>query len=319
MSSMIKVDSISKSFNTKVKKGFLKSEMKTKQAVDGIGFEVAQGELVGYIGPNGAGKSTTIKMLTGILLPDSGSVSVDGIDPFAKRKENGRNIGVIFGQRSQLWWHLRLDDTFKLFKHMYDIPTARYDERLNLLKNTLELDEFWHQPVRQLSLGQRMRGELAAALLHSPKILYLDEPTVGMDVVVKERIRELLKVFNQQGVTVLLTTHDLDDVERLCSRVMVINHGKLLYDGTMSELRARCTADTKVTVEIDGENPVLPALLRGLETNGRRISFSMSRQNGEAELLAQVIRENSVKDVVMTEPAIEEVVRSFYTGGGEEK
>ena len=313
---MINVSNISKSFHTKVKNGLLKHEMTTKTAVDGMSFKIDEGDLVGYIGPNGAGKSTTIKMLTGILLPDSGSISVNGIDPFKRRKENGRNIGVIFGQRSQLWWHLRLDDTFKLFKHMYEIPDAKYNDRLTLLKNILELDEFWHQPVRQLSLGQRMRGELAAALLHSPQILYLDEPTVGMDVVVKERIRELLKEFNDQGVTVLLTTHDLDDVERLCKRVMVINHGRLLYDGTMSELRARCTADTTVTVEFDNDLPKLPALLRNAETNGRRVSFSMSRQNGEAELLAQVIRENSVKDIVMKEPAIEEVVRSFYVGGG---
>ncbi|MGI5898365.1 MAG: ABC transporter ATP-binding protein [Christensenellales bacterium] len=316
---MIKAFNISKTFQTKIKKGFLKSEKKPKLAVDDISLHIAEGEMVGYIGPNGAGKSTTIKMLTGILLPDSGQITVNGIDPFHRRKENGRNIGVIFGQRSQLWWHLRLDDTFRLFKHMYEIPDAQYSENLKMLKRTLELDEFWHQPVRQLSLGQRMRGELAAAMLHSPKILYLDEPTVGMDVVVKERIRELLKEFNSRGVTILLTTHDLDDVERLCKRVMVINHGKLLFDGTMASLRSQSTADTKVTVEFDCDSPVLPPLLRNVQQNGRRLTFSISRQNGETELLAQVIRENKVMDVAMAEPPIEEVVRSFYTGGDELK
>jgi len=312
---MITVNSISKTYYTKVKTGFLKHENEQKTALDDVSFHIDEGELVGYIGPNGAGKSTTIKMLTGILLPGSGSIIVNGIDPFKEKKRNGRNIGVIFGQRSQLWWHLRLDDTFKLFQHIYEVPQSQYDERLSLLRDILELDEFWHQPVRQLSLGQRMRGELAAVLLHNPKILYLDEPTVGMDVMVKERIRDLLSVFNKQGVTILLTTHDLDDVERLCRRIMVINHGKLLYDGTMENLRERCTTDAVVSIDFADDNPVLPDALRNVVKEGRRVSFSLSRSSGENELLSGIIAGNAVKDISVTEPPIEEVVRDFYSGG----
>ena len=309
---MITADFLTKIFYSKTKTGRFRSETTAKTAVDNVSFHVESGEFVGYIGPNGAGKSTTIKMLTGILLPTSGSVTVDGLDPFRERKRNGRNIGVIFGQRSQLWWHLRLDDTFRLFKHMYEIPDVVYNERLALLRDVLELDEFWHQPVRQLSLGQRMRGELAAALLHSPKILYLDEPTVGMDVMVKERIRDLLAMFNKQGVTILLTSHDLDDIERLCRRVIVINYGKILYDGTMSGLRARCGADATVQIDFKNNEIILPDRLRNLTRDGRRITFGLNHTEEEGELLAETIRLNAVKDISITEPAIEEVVREFY-------
>ena len=254
-------------------------------------------------------------MLTGILLPDGGTVRVDGLDPFRQRKQNCRNMGVLFGQRSQLWWHLRLDDTYRLLKHLYEIPDQQYKARLSTLREILDLDEFWGQTVRQLSLGQRMRGELAAALLHSPSYLYLDEPTVGMDVLVKERIRELLGEINRRdGVTILLTTHDLEDVERLCSRVMVINHGNLLYDGTMAELRHRCPADSSVSIDIDGE-AFLPDSLRNVKREGNRVSFSFSRHMGEGELLAKVISQNHVRDISITEPPIEEVVRDLYEGG----
>lgn len=290
---------------------FWRSRVK-KKAVDDISFQVLKGEVVGYIGPNGAGKSTTIKMLTGILLPDSGTVRVDGLDPFRQRKENSRHMGVLFGQRSQLWWHLRLDDTFQLFRHIYEIPKEVYRERLDLLREILELDEFWNQPVRQLSLGQRMRGELAAALLHSPSYLYLDEPTVGMDVLVKERIRKLLEEINRRdGVTIMLTTHDLEDVERLCSRVLVINHGRLLYNGTMAELRQRCPADASVTIDCDGE-PVIVDGLRNLKRDGCRVAFTFNRHMGEGELLARMTGANHVRDIVIKEPPIEEVVRELY-------
>ncbi len=313
---MIEVENLCKDYLVKGSKDGLFSRGKQKKrAVSNINFTIHPGELVGYIGPNGAGKSTTIKMLTGILLPDGGSVRVDGLDPFRQRKQNCRNMGVLFGQRSQLWWHLRLDDTYRLLKHLYEIPDEQYKARLSVLREILELDEFWTQPVRQLSLGQRMRGELAAALLHSPSYLYLDEPTVGMDVLVKERIRELLGEINRRdGVTILLTTHDLEDVERLCSRVMVINHGNLLYDGTMAELRHRCPADSSVTIDIDGE-PILPDSLRSVKREGSRVSFHFSRHMGEGELLAKVISQNHVRDISITEPPIEEVVRDLYEGG----
>ena len=211
---MIEVENLRKDYLVKgAKEGIFSRGKQKKRAVSDISFTIHPGELVGYIGPNGAGKSTTIKMLTGILLPDGGSVRVDGLDPFRQRKQNCQNMGVLFGQRSQLWWHLRLDDTYRLLKHLYEIPDEQYKARLSVLREILELDEFWTQPVRQLSLGQRMRGELAAALLHSPSYLYLDEPTVGMDVLVKERIRELLGEINRRdGVTILLTTQDRKSV-----------------------------------------------------------------------------------------------------------
>lgn len=313
---MIEVENLCKDYLVKgAKEGVFSRGKQKKRAVSDISFTVHPGELVGYIGPNGAGKSTTIKMLTGILLPDGGTVRVDGLDPFRQRKQNCRNMGVLFGQRSQLWWHLRLDDTYRLLKHLYEIPDQQYKARLSTLREILDLDEFWGQPVRQLSLGQRMRGELAAALLHSPSYLYLDEPTVGMDVLVKERIRELLGEINRRdGVTILLTTHDLEDVERLCSRVMVINHGNLLYDGTMAELRHCCPADSSVSIDIDGE-AFLPDSLRNVKREGNRVSFSFSRHMGEGELLAKVISQNHIRDISITEPPIEEVVRDLYEGG----
>lgn len=310
---MIEVQHLSKDYRVKGKKqGLFRRGTERKNAVKDISFTVDKGEIVGYIGPNGAGKSTTIKMLTGILLPDSGTISVDGLDPFRQRKENSRNIGVLFGQRSQLWWNLRLDDTFRLFKHLYEIPNEDYQKRLSLLREVLELDEFWEQPVRQLSLGQRMRGEMAVALLHRPSYLYLDEPTVGMDVLVKERIRELLSEINRQdGGTILLTTHDLEDVERLCSRVMVINHGQLLYNGTMAALRERCPADSTVTIDCQGE-PVVFDGLRSFTREGSRISFAFNRSLGEGDLLAKMVAENHVRDISIQEPPIEDVVRDLY-------
>lgn len=309
---MIEVEGLCKDYQVRGK-GLFKRSKEKKRAVDDLNFQIEKREIVGYIGPNGAGKSTTIKMLTGILLPDGGKVRVDGLDPFYQRKKNSRNIGVLFGQRSQLWWHLCLEDTFRLLKHLYEIPDENYKKRLSLLREVLELDEFWQQPVRSLSLGQRMRGELAAALLHNPSYLYLDEPTVGMDVMVKEKIRELLKEINhREGVTILLTTHDLEDVERLCSRVMVINHGRLLYDGTMAELREQCPADSQVSILCDG-SPILEEGLRNLKVEGCRVSFSLNRKTGEGQLLAKMVSQNHVRDISITEPPIEEVVRKLYT------
>src|SRR5205823_10883892 len=196
--------------------------------------------MIGLVGPNGAGKSTTIKMLTGILVPSSGKMQVAGLDPLLQRRELARHIGVVFGQRSQLWWDLPLIDSLRLLRSLYRMPEERHTANLDRLRSMLALDEFIDTPVRQLSLGQRMRGDLAAALLHDPELLYFDEPTIGLDVVAKARIREFLLAINaEQGVTVLLTTHDMDDVETLCPRMMIIDHGRKLYDGSVSEIRER--------------------------------------------------------------------------------
>lgn len=219
------------------KTGFLKRERRQVRAVDGLSFTVSRGEMVGYIGPNGAGKSTTIKMLTGILTPSGGRLRVAGIDPSRERIRLAHRIGVVFGQRTTLWWDLPLIDSYRLMHRMYRIPDARYRENLDRCVELLQLQELLDVPVRQLSLGQRMRGDIAAALLHDPEVLYLDEPTIGLDVVSKAKVRGFLLDLNaERGTTVLLTTHDLQDIEQLCSRVMVIDHGRLMYDGRLEGL-----------------------------------------------------------------------------------
>jgi ABC-2 type transport system ATP-binding protein len=209
-------------------------------AVDGISLAIEPGEMVACLGPNGAGKSTTIKMLTGILVPSSGSVQVFGLQPHRQRRRVARRIGVVFGQRTQLWWDLPLRDSFDLLRHIYRVPAERFEANMREFSELLDLDTFMDTPVRQLSLGQRMRGDLAAALLHDPDVLYLDEPTIGLDVVAKHRVRSFLRELNEdRGVTVLLTTHDMADVERLCSRLLIIDHGKLLFDGGVDQMRGR--------------------------------------------------------------------------------
>ncbi|MGI5291605.1 ABC transporter ATP-binding protein [Nonomuraea polychroma] len=236
---MIELESVGRSF--KVKRNVV-------HAVRDLSFTVSAGEFVGYLGPNGAGKSTTIKMLCGILTPTSGRVRVAGLDPSRRRTTLARRIGVVFGQRTTLWWDLPLADSFELIRLLYKVERAAFTSRLDELTETLDLGAFMRTPVRQLSLGQRMRGDLAAALLHAPDVLVLDEPTIGLDVVSKAGIRDFLRRLNaERGTTVLLTTHDLGDIERLCRRVMLIDHGRLAFDGTLEELMA--TAPDQATIE----------------------------------------------------------------------
>jgi ABC-2 type transport system ATP-binding protein len=226
---MIEVEHLVKQFV--VRRGRFRRERHVVRAVDDISFRVERGELLGYLGPNGAGKSTTIKMLTGILVPTSGRVSVAGMTPSRQRIELAKRIGAMFGQRIQLWWDLPLVDSFELLRHIYKVPADRYRTNLARFRDVLELDPFLRTPVRQLSLGQRIRGELTAAMLHGPELLFLDEPTIGLDVVAKQRVRDFLVEINREdGVTVLLTTHDLGDIERLCERLLVIDHGSLIWD-----------------------------------------------------------------------------------------
>ena len=228
------------------------------RAVDGISFRVEPGELVGYVGPNGAGKSTTVKMLTGILVPSKGRISVAGLEPSRRRIQLARRIGVVFGQRVQLWWDLPLRDSFELLRHIYRVPIDRWRANLDRFCEVLELEPFLGTPVRQLSLGQRMRGELTAAMLHDPEILFLDEPTIGLDVVAKARVREFLAEINRErGVTVLLTTHDLADIERLCSRLLIIDHGRLIYDGTIERLIQRYGEERTLVVDLEEPGPPL--------------------------------------------------------------
>lgn len=224
--------------------------------MDGISFQVARGEMVGYIGPNGAGKSTTIKMLTGILTPSGGRLRVAGIDPSRERTRLAHRIGVVFGQRTTLWWDLPLRDSYRLMHRMYRIPDRRYRENLDRCVELLDLGDLLEVPVRQLSLGQRMRGDIAAALLHDPEVLYLDEPTIGLDVISKAKVRQFLKELNtERGTTVLLTTHDLTDIEQLCNRVMVIDHGRLMYDGSLAGLHEVGESERMLVVDLERELP----------------------------------------------------------------
>ncbi len=210
------------------------------RAVDGVSFDIAEGEIVGYIGSNGAGKSTTIKMMCGILTPTSGKVFIDGREPYLKRRIVAKDIGVVFGQKTQLWWDIPLVESFKVLKEVYQISDEDYEERINFLSSVLGIDEFMTQPVRTLSLGQRMRGDLAASMLHNPKILFLDEPTIGMDVLVKEKIRTAIHALNAKyHTTVVLTTHDMEDIENLCSRIIMIEKGKIIYDGPLGDIKRR--------------------------------------------------------------------------------
>ena len=250
--SYIEVQNLRKTFTVRKKrgKGSLLREKETVEALKGISFSVEQGELLGYIGPNGAGKSTTVKILSGILTPESGSVSVNGRIPWENRKEHVRHIGVVFGQRSQLWWDVPLLDSYSLLKDIYRIPDGDYASRLKELADALELDPLLRTPLRQLSLGQRMRAELCGSLLHRPELLFLDEPTIGLDAVSKLALRDFLHWENKErGTTILLTTHDMEDIAALCSRVMVIGHGSKLYDGSLQEMLSKY--DTKRTVQVE--------------------------------------------------------------------
>ncbi|MFD3975265.1 ATP-binding cassette domain-containing protein [Streptomyces cyaneofuscatus] len=294
----------------------LTRERTVKRAVDGVNFTVRQGEMVGYLGPNGAGKSTTIKMLTGILVPTSGTVTVAGATPWRDRSRNARRIGVVFGQRSQLWWDLPLRDSLWLIGRLYDVPEARFRERQRQFGEVLGLGPFLDTPVRQLSLGQRMRGDLAAAMLYDPDILYLDEPTVGLDVIAKERIRTFVGELNREsGTTVVLTTHDLDDVEELCDRIILIDHGKVAYDGAVDELKARYAPHRELVVQTDGLESVEGAEVVRREDGKVWLRFDPVR-TPPAELVAAVLERHRVTDLSIVEPELESVIHRIYADRG---
>ena len=313
--SLIEVTDLSRTFEVRRKVSRFRREVHEVRAVDHLSFAVEAGEMVGYIGPNGAGKSTTIKMLTGILVPSSGSLSVAGIDPSRNRVELTRRIGVVFGQRTTLWWDLPLRDSFELLRRIYRIDRDRYRRNLAEFIELLELGDLLDTPVRQLSLGQRMRGDIAAALLHDPEILYLDEPTIGLDVVSKGRLREFLRTLNaERGVTLLLTTHDLQDIEQLCSRVMVIDHGSLVFDGSLELLHERGGSTRTLVVDLVDEAP--PIDVPGAEVRkveGPRQWLSFPAKASAAPVVAAVAASYDVADLSITEPAIEDVIRAIYT------
>jgi ABC-2 type transport system ATP-binding protein len=293
------------------------------RAVDDISLRIERGEAVGFVGANGAGKSTTIKMLTGILQPSAGGVRVLGREPVPERRRLAREIGVVFGQRSQLWWDLPLRDSYRILGAMHRLTDRAVGERLDRLVEGLDLAGFLDRPVRQLSLGQRMRGEVAAALLHSPALVVLDEPTIGLDMVSKEGLRRFLREDREErGTTLFLTTHDMGDVERLCERIVVVNTGTIAYDGPLDSFRARLGAPRELVVDLAAprDRLELPSAARTLaiEADGirHRIAFS-GQELTVPTLLTAIGTQAEVSDLSLTEPAIEDLVRQIYARGGE--
>ncbi|MFD0357916.1 ATP-binding cassette domain-containing protein [Streptomyces sp. NPDC127110] len=316
---LITLEAVEKVFDVRRRVGLMRREKRQVRAVDGISFAIARGEVVGYIGPNGAGKSTTIKMLTGILTPSGGRLRVAGIDPARERMRLAHRIGVVFGQRTTLWWDLPLKDSYGLMRRMYRIPAARYAENLERCVERLDLAELLDVPVRQLSLGQRMRGDIAAALLHDPEVLYLDEPTIGLDVVSKAKVRGFLRQLNEErGTTVLLTTHDLQDIEQLCERVMVIDHGRLMYDGALGGLHALGEGGER-TLVVDLERefpPVEVAGARVVRVEGPRQWLAFPAGESAAPLVAAVAARYPLLDLSVRDPDIEDVIARMYAGRG---
>ncbi|HEY2795521.1 MAG TPA: ATP-binding cassette domain-containing protein [Micromonosporaceae bacterium] len=289
--------------------------------MDGVDLVVERGEMLGYIGPNGAGKSTTLKMMTGVLTPTAGTLTVCGHRPVPDRTALALRIGVVFGQRSQLWWDLPLRESFELLRHIYRVPPVEHAARLSECRELLDLGPFEATPVRQLSLGQRMRGEITAALLHRPEVLFLDEPTIGLDVVSKRAVREFLATIGATGdTTLVLTTHDLADIERLCDRLVVIDHGRVVHDGSLEALHARYRSRRLVVVDLDEPADVGPAIaaLPGISleaSDGLRLTFALSDGAAAGSLVAALAGAASLRDLSVIEPGIEDVISRLYASG----
>lgn len=293
-----------------------------KSAVEDVSFSIQPGEMVGYIGPNGAGKSTTIKMLTGILVPTSGEVRVGGLIPYKERQKNARQIGVVFGQRTQLWWDLPTIESFELLKQIYYLSDEQYRKNMNIFTEILGLDEFYQTPVRQLSLGQRMRADIAASLLHNPSILFLDEPTVGLDVVAKERMRTFIQEMNKErGITVILTTHDMSDIEKLCRRMILIDQGQVMYDGGLSKIKEHFGKTRILIVDLEEDYPHLQ--IEGAELireEGPRKWFRFNREEyTAAHIINKVSEVAEIIDLSLEEPEIDSIIRQMYEEGYKEE
>jgi len=328
--SFIEASQLTKVFRQAVKDPGLKGAVKhlftqkyvDKSAVAGINLRIEEGETVAYVGPNGAGKSTTIKMLTGILAPSSGTIRVGGLDPYKRRMENTKRIGTVFGQRTQLWWDIPIVESFSLLKDIYAIPDDVYKRNLDEFRELLGLDEFLHLSARKLSLGQRMRADLAAALLHDPSVVFLDEPTIGLDLAVKQRIREFIKKINRERrTTLLLTTHDLGDIEDLCDRLIIIDHGTLIYDGTLASVKDRFARERTIHFQLNTPVHVASAWTDAfpdiafsqaspLEWNVRFDRFQVTA----AEIVTHALKSADIIDFRMDEPDIEHVIKQVYEG-----
>jgi ABC-2 type transport system ATP-binding protein len=315
---MIETVGLRKEFVVSAKVGRFRRERRVVAAVDGIDLRVEQGETLGYLGPNGAGKSTTLKMLTGVLTPSAGRIRVCGLVPVPQRTRLARRIGVVFGQRSQLWWDLPLRDSYELLRHIYRVPAPAHAKRLAECVELLDLGPLLPVPVRQLSLGQRMRGELTAALLHRPEVLFLDEPTIGLDVVSKQAVRGFLAGLGEGGdTTLILTTHDLADIERLCRRLVIIDHGRVVHDGTADELHARYGSRRRVVVDLDEPLPS-PVSLPGVtlaSDEGLRLVYELADGTSAGALVARLAALAPLRDLAVVEPAIEDVIALLYADG----
>ena len=315
--SYIEVTDLHKNFTVRKKreKGHLLREREIVEALKGVSFCVKKGELVGYIGPNGAGKSTTVKILSGILTPDGGAARVGDRIPWKDRREYVRHIGVVFGQRSQLWWDVPIEDSFSLLKDIYRIPEKDYLDRRSELVEALQLAELMRTPLRLLSLGQRMRAELCGSLLHRPELLFLDEPTIGLDAVSKLALRDFLKQENREhGTTILLTTHDMEDIAALCSRVMVLGHGRKLFDGELSELLKRFETSRTVQVKYDAE-VTLPALPPGVETAQKGTDLQLTYSPDEiptARLLELLQEAGNIRELTLQPENIDRLIAAMY-------
>ena len=288
-----------------------------KKAVNELSFNIEKGEMVGFIGPNGAGKSSTIKMLSGILCPDKGSIKVNGYIPYKQRKSYVKNIGVVFGQKSQLQWDLPVIDSFELLRAIYRIPEDKYKKNLERFTEMLDMKGFIKQPVRQLSLGQRMRSDIVASLLHSPDIVFFDEPTIGVDVIGKETIRSFIKQLNKEDkVTMIFTTHDMQDIEQTCNRIIIIDKGSLMYDGSLHDIRSKYGTARRLIAEFNEECQVSPMenVVIG-EMKDRKVSFDFDNKVVDVNKLMHEILDNyNVHDITVAEPEIESIIQKMYGG-----
>jgi ABC-2 type transport system ATP-binding protein len=315
VAALIEVDDLRRTFTVRRRRSRFRGVRDEVEAVRDLSFAVGTGEMVGYIGPNGAGKSTTIKMLTGILVPTAGRLTVAGLDPSRQRTQLAQRIGVVFGQRTTLWWDLPLRDSFAVLQKIYRTDPGRHRANLAEYVELLDLGDLLDTPVRQLSLGQRMRGDIVAALLHDPEILFLDEPTIGLDVISKGRLREFLRALNAtRRTTLMLTTHDLQDIEALCDRVIVIDHGTSVFDGALADLHVHGGSTRTLVVDLVDEAPPISvpgAVTRRVE--GPRQWLSFPTDASAAPIVAAVAASYDVADLSIQEPAIEDVIRDLYS------
>lgn len=316
----ITVEGLQKEYTVYEKRGFLKRRKRTIEALKSVNFTVKEGEFLGYIGPNGAGKSTTIKILTGIMNPSNGFVKVGNYIPYKDRKKYVRNIGVVFGQKTQMWWDLPVIDTYELLRGIYKVDYKTYKKQLEYLVEKLFLDDILNHPVRQLSLGQRMRAELGACMIHDPDILFLDEPTIGLDIVSKHKVVDFLSEINKQGKTIFLTTHDMKDIEKLCNEMLVLNHGDIVYKGKVEELKTITDLPIRVIAQLDHKcysdsllSKILSKYLGIYDKDKAQLIFNLSSKKDVSEIAKVLFNSFDIDDFKIEEPSIEEIIKIIYT------